>query len=142
VHGVSASLAEAGRLGGWEALPLARIAARAGAAPRSAPVVATPEGTGTPDWDVTPRFEVGRGDYAPEEIVRGTIDDLARRFEAIGRLMRDGGVEVTRFIATGGIGEAPHVTTAVAKALGVTVTIDPRPHRTAAGAALLARDGR
>jgi sugar (pentulose or hexulose) kinase len=56
--------------------------------------------------------------------------------------MRDGGVEVTRFIATGGVSEAPHVTTAVAKALGVPVTIDPRPHRTAAGPPFLRAMGR
>ena len=142
VHGVAASLLEAGRRGGWAALPIARIAARAGSASRSAPVIATPEGTGTPDWDVTPRFEVGAGNHEPEEVMRGTIDDLAKRFGTIARLMLDGGVKVERFIATGGVAEAPHVTMAVARAMGVPVTTDTRPHRTAVGAALLSRDGR
>jgi glycerol kinase/glycerophosphoryl diester phosphodiesterase len=142
VHGLAASLIEAGRHGGWETLPVERIAARSGAAKRGARVHAEPEGTGTPHWKIAPRFEVVGDGHRPEEIVRGTIDDLALHFGTIARLMKKGGIEVARFVATGGIAGAPHVTTAVAKALGLPLSIDRRPYRTAVGAALLARDGR
>lgn len=142
VHGLAAAVVEAGRRGGWEALPVERIASRAGAAERAPNVVAAPEGTGTPDWEVTPRFEVQRGRFLPEEVVRGTIDDLARRFGTIARLLREGGALPSRFVATGGLAAAPHLTTAIGAAMDLALAIDPRPHRTAVGAALLARDGR
>lgn len=142
VHGVASAIAEAGRRGGWNQLPLERIAARSTGARRSPRIVAAPEGTGTPDWDATPRFEIEPGPFTPEEVVRGTLDDLARRFGTIARLAKDGGSPPSRFIATGGLAAAPHLTAAIARAVGVEVTIDARPHRTALGAAILARDGR
>jgi len=142
VHGLAASLAQAGRRGGWDGLAIERIAARAGRARRAARVTAAPEGTGTPDWDVAPRFTIEPGRFRPEEVVRGTIEDLAGRFGRIAQLLRDGGISVERFIATGGLAAAPHLTTPIAHELGAPLTVDARPHRTAVGAALLARDGR
>jgi sugar (pentulose or hexulose) kinase len=47
-----------------------------------------------------------------------------------------------RFVATGGLAFSPHLTARIAEAMAVQVVVDPRPHRTAVGAALLARDGR
>jgi glycerophosphoryl diester phosphodiesterase len=92
VHGLVASIVESGRRGGWEGLEPERIAARSGAAARSPRVDAAPEGTGTPDWESTRRFEVEAGDFTPEELVRGTIDDLTdaptRREQLPGALRR------------------------------------------------------
>jgi len=142
VHGLAASIVEAGRRGGFEALPAERIAARSAAAARSPHVDAAIEGTGTPDWDLRPRFEVEAGDFSPEEIVRGTIDDLASRFTSIARLLRAEKLCPERFVATGGLAFAPHLTARIAECLAAAVVIDPRPNRTAVGAALIARDGR
>jgi glycerophosphoryl diester phosphodiesterase len=140
VHGLVAAIVEAGRHGGWDRLPVERIAARAAHARRSPRVIAAPEGTGTPDWEVAPRFEVEGGRFEPDEVVRGTLDDLAGRFGTIARLMRDAGAGAGRFVATGGVAASPHLTARIAAAMDAPVTIDPRPLRTAAGAARLARD--
>jgi glycerophosphoryl diester phosphodiesterase len=142
VHGLAASIVEAGRRGGLEALPAERIAARSAAAARSPRVHAAIEGTGTPDWDLRRRFEVEDGDFSPAEIVRGTIDDLAGRFSRIGQLLRAEQLCPERFVATGGLAFSPHLTSRIGECLAASVVIDPRPHRTAVGAALLARDGR
>jgi glycerol kinase len=142
VHGLAAAVVEAGRRGGWEGLAVERIAARAGSATASPRVNAAPEGTGTPEWDVEPRFDVERGRFRPEDVVRGTLEDLARRFGRIAHLLRDGGVPIDRFVATGGLAAAPHLTAMISREIEMQVAIDPRPHRTAAGIALLARDGR
>jgi glycerol kinase/glycerophosphoryl diester phosphodiesterase len=140
VHGLAAGLVEAGRRGNFQNLPAPRIAARAGTALRSAPVIAAIEGTGTPDWEVTPRFIVERGDFSPEEIIRGTIDDLAGRFGRIAALLRDAAALPDRFVVGGGLAAAPHLTARIGERVGVELTIDPRPEITAVGAALLARD--
>jgi glycerol kinase/glycerophosphoryl diester phosphodiesterase len=140
VHGVAAAIVEAGRRGGWDALAVERIAARSAHAKRNPRVTAAPEGTGTPDWEVTPRFEVEPGQFEADEIVRGTLDDLAGRFATIAKLLRDAGSGRDRFIALGGLASAPHFTTRIAAAMSAELTIDKRPHRTAVGAALLARD--
>jgi glycerol kinase len=142
VHGLAAGIVEAGRRGGWENLPAERIAARSGAAARAPRVVAAIEGTGTPDWDPASRFEVAPGDFTPEEIVRGTLDDLAARFGTIVQLLRAAGFGPARFVATGGLALSPHLTSRIAEAAATPVVVDRLPHRTAVGAALLARDGR
>ena len=142
VHGLASSLAAAGRAGGWETLSPERIAARSGAAGRVPHVHAAPEGTGTPDWEVAPRFEVEAGTFTPEAIVSGTIDDLAAQFGRIAELLRAGGACPARFIATGGLAFSPHLTKRIAERMGVPIAVDPRKQRTAVGAALLARDGR
>jgi len=142
VHGLVAALVEAGGRGGWAELTPERIAARSGNAARAPHVIAAPEGTGTPDWDPAPRFEVEPGAFEPEEIVGGTLDDLANRFGTIAQLLREAGILPARFAATGGLAAAPHLTARIAEAMGAPLVVDPRPHRTAVGAALLARDGR
>jgi glycerol kinase len=142
VHGLAAGIVEAGRRGGWSELAAERIAARSGAAALSPRVDAAVEGTGTPDWDATARFEIEQGTFSPEEIVRGTIDDLAARFGTIATLLRAAALCPARFIATGGLAAAPHLTARIAESMSVALVVDPRPHRTAVGAALLARDGR
>jgi glycerol kinase len=142
VHGLASSVVTAGRSGGWDALPPERIAARSGSATRIPRVEAAPEGTGTPDWDPASRFEVEAGTFTPEEIVSGTIEDLAARFGRIAELLRAGGASPARFVATGGVAFSPHLTRRIAERMGVSITVDPRPYRTAVGAALLARDGR
>lgn len=139
VHGLAAGLAAAGRFGGFEALPAPRIAARGAAADRAARVVAAVEGTGTPDWDVTPRFEVEPGRHSAAAIVRGAVEDLAKRFGAIAAILREHRALPPRFVTTGGLA-APHLTARIAARLGVPLDLDPLPDRTAAGAALLARD--
>jgi glycerol kinase len=121
-------------------LPAPRIAARSGYARRTPSVVAALEGTGTPDWEVRPRFEVEPGDFTPEEVIRGTIEDLAGRFGRIAALLRDARALPDAFIVGGGLATAPHLTTRIAERMGVALSIDPRPDLTAAGAALLARD--
>jgi glycerophosphoryl diester phosphodiesterase len=140
VHGLASGLVAAGRHGGWEELPAPRIGARAGGARRFPSVVAATEGTGTPDWEVVPRFTVEPGRWSPEEIVAGTIEDLAARFGVVAGLLRARDVLPTRFVASGGIAFAPHLTARISSRMGVSVEVDPRPDRTAAGAALLARD--
>ena len=142
VHGLAASLVEAGRRGGWEELAAERIAARSGAATKTPRVVAALEGTGTPDWDEASRFEVEAGTFTHEDVVRGTIDDLAARFGRIAQLLRAAGACPERFVATGGLAAAPHLTSKIGERMSVMVVVDPRPQRTAVGAALLARDGR
>jgi glycerophosphoryl diester phosphodiesterase len=140
VHGLASGLVAAGRHGSWDGLPAPRIAARSGEARRFPSVIAATEGTGTPDWEVVPRFSVEPGRWSPAEIVAGTIEDLAARFGAIAGLLRARNVLPQRFVATGGIAFAPHLTSRISSRMGATVEIDPRPDRTAAGAALLARD--
>jgi len=140
VHGLASGLVEAGKLGGFDSLPAPRIAARSGYARRTPSVVAALEGTGTPDWEVRPRFEVEPGDFTPEEVIRGTIEDLAGRFGRIAALLRDARALPDAFIVGGGLATAPHLTTRIAERMGVALSIDPRPDLTAAGAALLARD--
>jgi sugar (pentulose or hexulose) kinase len=103
-------------------------------------VVAAVEGTGTPDWEVIPRFVVESGEFSPEEVVRGTIDDLAGRFGRIAALLRAAEALPDRFVASGGLAAAPHLTARIAERMGVELSIDPRPDLTAVGAALLARD--
>jgi len=49
--------------------------------------------------------------------------------------------EVSLKIDTGGLAASPHLRGAIAKRLGAAVDLDPRPHRTAAGAAMMARRG-
>ena len=142
VNGLSGSIVEAGRRGGFAELPAERIAARGGTAARTPRIDAAPEGTGTPDWDPRRRFEVEAGDFTPEEIVRGTIDDLASRFARIAELLRAANVCPERFVATGGLAASPHLTSRIAERMAATIVVDPQPHRTAVGAALLARDGR
>ena len=142
VHGLAAALVEAGRRGGWDALPPQRIAARSGRAARAPHVHAAPEGTGTPDWDPAPRFEIEHGDFTPEEIVRGAMEDLAGRFGRIAELLRAAGSCPKRFVATGGLAFAPHLTARIAEHMGVPIAVNPSAHTTAVGAALLARDGR
>jgi len=142
VHGLAASIVEAGRRGGWDSLPPERIASRAGNATHAPEVIAATEGSGTPDWDLAPRFVVEPGDFAPDEIVRGTLIDLSRRFGRIAELLRGANLCPARFVATGGLALSPHLTARIADAMAAHVSVDPRPHRTAVGAALLARDGR
>jgi glycerophosphoryl diester phosphodiesterase len=142
VQGLTASIVEAGRRGGFQDLPAERIAARSGAAARAPRVDAALEGTGTPDWESDRRFEVEAGDFTPEEIVRGTIDDLAARFSRIAQLLRAAKLCPERFVATGGLSASPHLTSRIGDAMAATIVVDPQPHRTAVGAALLARDGR
>jgi glycerol kinase len=142
VHGLVAGIVEAGRRGGWAELPPERIASRGAAAARAPRVDAALEGTGTPDWRSPAAFEVEPGAFEPEEIVRGTLDDLAARFGQIAELLRAAALCPARFAATGGLAFAPHLTSRIAEAMGTQVTADPRPHRTAVGAAVLARDGR
>jgi sugar (pentulose or hexulose) kinase len=103
-------------------------------------VIAAVEGTGTPDWEVTPRFVVEPGDFTPEEIIRGTIEDLAGRFGRIAALLREAGALPDRFVVGGGLASAPHLTSRIGERVGVELSIDPRPELTAVGAALLARD--
>jgi glycerol kinase/glycerophosphoryl diester phosphodiesterase len=141
VHGVASGIVEAGRRGGWGGLGVERIAARGGSAVRAPRVEAALEGTGTPDWDSTPRFDVEEGGFSPEEIVRGTVDDLAARFGRIAELLRAAVMCPRRFVVTGGLAAAPHLTARIADRMGAAIVVDPRPHRTAVGAALLARDG-
>jgi glycerol kinase len=140
VHGIAASLQEAGRRAGLEALPFDLLTARAGPAQRAPRVLAAPEGLGTPQWDPTPRFEVEPGSWTPEETVRGTLDGIAERFEEIAGLLRSAGRLPARFTATGGCA-FPHLVAAIAARIGVPIAIDPAPDRTACGAALLAHDG-
>jgi glycerophosphoryl diester phosphodiesterase len=140
VHGLAAGLVEAGRRGSFENLPAPRIAARSGSARRAAQVIAAVEGTGTPDWEVTPRFVVEPGDFTPEEIIRGTIEDLAGRFGRIAALLREANALPDRFVVGGGLAAAPHLTSRIGARVGVELSIDPRPELTAVGAALLARD--
>ena len=142
VHGLAAGIVEAGRRGGWAELPAERIAARSGTAARAPRVDAALEGTGTPDWDSTSRFDVEAGKFSPEEVVRGTVDDLASRFGRIAALLRAAGACPERFVATGGLAAAPHLTSRISEVMAAPVAVDPRGHRTAVGAALLARDGR
>ncbi len=141
VHGVAACLFEAARRGGFDdAIP--EIAASRGAfASRAPAVVPALEGLGTPDWDLASRFEVEPGDWTGEEIVRGTLEALAARFGRIGTILRRAGLMPAAFAAAGGLAVSPHLTEAIGSRLGVPVAADPRPHRTAAGAALLAREG-
>ncbi len=142
VHGLAASIVEAGRRGGWEEFAPERIAARSGTAARSPRVDAAIEGTGTPDWELRHRFEVEAGDFSPEEIVRGTIDDLAARFSRIAELLRAASLCPARWVATGGLASSPHLTSRIGESMAANVVVDPKPHRTAVGAAILARDGR
>ena len=142
VHGLASGLARAGASGGWDSLPVPRIAARGAAAARVPAVVAALEGTGTPDWDVTPRFDVEAGSFTPEEIVRGTLEDLASRFGRISDLLREAGALPQRFVATGGLAFSPHLVARISDRMGVPVDVDARTDRTAAGAALLASHGR
>jgi len=142
VHGLAAGIVEAGRRGGWTDLAPERIAARSGPALRAPRVDATLEGTGTPDWESTSRFEVEPGNFEPEEIVRGTLDGLVAHFGRIAGLLRAAKACPDRFVATGGLAVSPHLTSKIADRMGVAVVVDARPHRTAVGAALLARDGR
>ena len=97
------------------------------------------EGTGTPDWEVAPRFVVPDGSFTAEEIVRGTVEDLAGRFGRIAALLRAVKALPSRFVATGGLAFAPHLTARIAARMGVAVEVDPRTDLTAVGAALLAR---
>jgi glycerol kinase/glycerophosphoryl diester phosphodiesterase len=140
VHGLAAGIVEAGRRGGWDALPAERIAARGGPAD-PATVDAAVEGTGTPDWETGSRFTIEPDDAAPESIVGGAIASLASRFGRIATLLRAAGSAPARLVATGGLSGSPHLTAAIARACSMPVSVDPRPHRTAVGAALLARDG-
>jgi hypothetical protein len=142
VHGLASSIVEAGRRGGWDALPPERIAARSGPASRFPRVEAAIEGTGTPDWKPASPFAVEAGEYGPEEVVRGTLEDLALRFARIAELLRASGSCPPRFVATGGLAYAPHLTSRLSDVMATPVDVDPGPHRTAVGAALLARDGR
>ena len=140
VHGIAASLHEAARRAGLERVAFDLLAARAGPAMRTPRVLTAPEGLGTPRWDATPRFEIEDGTWAPDEIVRGTLDGIADRFEEIAGLLRSAGRLPARFTATGGCA-FPHLVAAIAARIGVPITIDPAPDRTACGAALLAHDG-
>jgi glycerophosphoryl diester phosphodiesterase len=142
VHGLASGIVEAGRRGGWADLAAERIAARSGPAERIPRVDAALEGTGTPDWESNSRFEVEDGKFSPEEIVRGTVENLAARFGRIAELLREAGACPERFIATGGFAFAPHLTARIADRMSAALVMDPRPHRTAVGAALLARDGK
>jgi glycerol kinase len=142
VHGLVAGIVEAGRQGGWAELPPERIAARSGTAARSPRVNAELEGTGTPDWISTSSFEVEPGTFAPEEVVRGTLQDFAARFSRIADLLRAETLCPARFVATGGLALSPHLTSRISEVTATPVAVDPRPHRTAVGAAVLARDGR
>ncbi len=140
VHGIAASLHEAARRAGLESLPFDLLTARAGPASRAPRVLAAPEGLGTPQWDPTPRFAIEAGSWTPDEIVRGTLDGIADRFQEIAALLRHAGRLPERFTATGGCA-FPHLVAAIADRIGVPITIDLAPDRTACGAALLAHDG-
>ncbi len=140
VHGLAASLLLAAQASGFPAHDLVFLASRAGPATRAPHVTAAPEGSGTPRWDPARRFEVEPGDWSREEIVRGVLEGIARSFAEIGSRLATAGMLPARFVATGGLSASPHLVTAVARALGAEVRIDPRPHRTAVGAALLAGD--
>ena len=142
VHGLVAGIVEAGRRGGWAELPPERIAARSGTAARSPRVDAVLEGTGTPDWISASGFDVEPGTFGAEEIVRGTLQDFAARIGRIADLLRAAALCPARFVATGGLAFAPHLTSKISEVSGTPVAVDPHPHRTAVGAAVLARDGR
>ena len=62
------------------------------------------------------------------------------RFERIADLLRSAGKLPRRFRATGGMAFAPHLVTAIGRRMAVEIAVDPRPHLTAIGAALLASD--
>jgi sugar (pentulose or hexulose) kinase len=56
--------------------------------------------------------------------------------------LRASGSCPARFVATGGLAYAPHLTSRLSEVMATPVEVDPGPHKTAVGAALLARDGR
>ncbi len=138
VHGVLTSLLEAGRRAGLGDLAPEVVAARSGPASRAPRVAAAPEGVGTPDWDLTPRFEVEGGDWSAEELARGTVLSIAERFGRIADLLREAGRLPESFVATGGLA-TPHLVLAISRRIGIPIMLDRRPHATATGAALLAR---
>lgn len=140
VHGLAASLVLAAEASGFPASDLVLLASRAGPAARAPRVVAAPEGSGTPRWDPARRFEIEPGHWSREEIVRGVLEGLARPFGEIGSRLAAAALLPARFVATGGLAASPHLVAAIARALDAPVRIDPRPHRTAVGAALLAGD--
>jgi glycerol kinase len=118
VHGLVAGIVEAGMRGGWAELPPERIAARSGPARRAPRVDAALEGTGTPDWESTSRFTVEPGPFAPDDVVRGTIDGLVGHFGRIAGLLRAAKMCPDRFVATGGLAASPHLTSKIADRMG------------------------
>lgn len=141
VHGLVASLFEAARLASIDDSMPERIASRGALALRAPRVVPAVDGLGTPDWDLESRFDIEPGDWTAAELIHGTVDALAGRFGRIGDLLRKSGLLPAGLAATGGLAASPHLVTAVSSAIGVTVLPDPRPHRAAVGAAILAREG-
>lgn len=138
VHGLVESLLEVRRIAGLGRIGPELVAARGGPASRRPRVVAAPEGVGTPEWDLAPRFEIEPGDWSPEELARGTVESLAERFGRIANLLREAGRLPPSFVATGGLA-TPHLAVAISRWMGLPVTLDRRPQTTALGAALLAQ---
>lgn len=138
VHGIVESLLEVRRMAGLGRIGPELVAARSGTASRRPRVVAAPEGVGTPEWDLAPRFEIEPGDWSPEELARGTLESLAERFGRIANLLREVGRLPPSFVATGGLA-TPHFAVAISRWVGVPVKLDRRPQTTALGVALLAQ---
>jgi sugar (pentulose or hexulose) kinase len=67
------------------------------------------------------------GAFEPAEIVRGTIDELAARFGRITELLHAAASCPARFVATGGLAFAPHLTSRLSEVMGTPVTVDSRP---------------
>jgi glycerol kinase len=141
VHGLAANLVEVRKRAGLGDLALDLVAARAGPAARTPRVRAAIEGAGTPSWSAESTFEIEDGTWSADEMVAGTLRDVAERFGVIGDLLRERDLAPRRILATGGLASSPHLRGAIAARLGAEVAHDPRPHRTAAGAAMLARRG-
>jgi glycerol kinase/glycerophosphoryl diester phosphodiesterase len=142
VHGLLANLLEVRRRAGLEKLSPDLVAARAGPARRAPVVFPAIEGTGTPDWRIAPAFDVEEGEWTADELIRGTVAGIAEQFGRIGDRLREHGLLPQEIRATCGLAPSPHLRGAIAERLGRPVLYDPRPHRTAAGAALLARSVR
>lgn len=141
VHGIAASIRRAVGDAYDASAPIEWLASRGASASRRPRVLPAVEGLGTPDWDLRVRFEVEPGAFTADEVIAGTIEGLAERFvRIVGRLAR-AGLRPPRAAATGGLAFAPHLVSAIARRTSIEILVDPRPHTTAIGAALLARDG-
>lgn len=139
VHGLAANLVEVRKRAGLGTLALDLVAARSGPAKRRPRVRAAIEGAGTPTWNTESIFEVEDGTFTADELVAGTLRDIAEQFGVIGDLLRERGLAPRRILATGGLAGSPHLRGAISERLRAEVALDPRPHRTAVGAAMLAR---
>lgn len=141
VHGIAASIREAVGDRYDRSEPIEWLASRGALARRRPRVLPAIEGLGTPDWDLEPRFEVEPGRYTADEVVAGTIEGLADRFARIAERLEGASRRPDHAVATGGLAFAPHLVAAISRRTAIPLRVDPRPHTTALGAALLAGDG-